>query len=64
MLNKNNERVYKLDGDKPVELMTDAERDSYFLSLFNMTYDEFLETYKDDTTEDIMRDTFSCAEYV
>jgi hypothetical protein len=53
-----------LDGDKPVELMTDAERDAYFLSLFNMTYDEFLEAYKDDTAEDIIRDTFSCAEYV
>ena len=63
MLN-NEKRMIQIDGEKPVEMMTNEERDAYFIDLFNMTYAEFLEEHKDDTVESIMYDTFKNAKYV
>ncbi|MCL2054982.1 MAG: hypothetical protein FWG90_11195 [Oscillospiraceae bacterium] len=45
--------------EKPVELMSEEERDAYFIDFSGLTYAEFLEKYKNDTPEilDIERQT-------
>ncbi len=58
MLNKKEkrERVCRLDGHKPLELMTEKEKDEYFKSFSGLNYAEWCEQYKDDTLEAIHRD--------
>lgn len=58
MLNKKEkrERVCRLDGYKPLELMNEKEKDEYFKSFSGLTYAEWCEKYKDDTLETIHRD--------
>ena len=56
MLSNKRERIFRLDGTKPIELMTPEERDADYLSRFGMTYDEFNDYYKDDTPESLQRE--------
>lgn len=49
-------RIIQLDGHKPLELMTTAEKDEYFKSFCGLTYAEFCEKYKNDTIEEIDKD--------
>jgi nitrogen regulatory protein PII-like uncharacterized protein len=51
MSDEKRERVLMLDGEKPEELMTPEELDAYYVKSYGMTFDEFNETYKDDTPE-------------
>lgn len=37
------DRIIKLDGHKPVEIMSLKEKDEYFLKEFGMTFEEFKE---------------------
>lgn len=55
-MSNNNGRIIQLDGHKPLELMTAAEKDEYFRSFSGMTYAEFNEKFKDDTIEKIEAD--------
>ena len=55
-MSENTKRIVYLDGEKPLELMTEEELNEHYLKHFNMTYDEFIEYYKDDTEEKIMTD--------
>ncbi|MCL2054773.1 MAG: hypothetical protein FWG90_10135 [Oscillospiraceae bacterium] len=50
----NNKAVKVIDlYEKPIELMTDEEKDADYMLRFGMTYDEFYEYYKDDTPESL-----------
>ena len=40
----NNKKVINI-YEKPIELMTQAERDEHFLSSFRMSYDDFVKEY-------------------
>ena len=38
--------VIHIDGHKPIELMTETERDEFYMKEFGMTYSEFLDDAK------------------
>lgn len=54
--NEKRERVCRLDGHKPIELMTTEERDDFFKATEGLTYAEFCEKYKNDTVDIITKE--------
>ena len=53
-------RTVTIDGVKPIELMTEKERDDYFVKRFGQTYKEFCdETDKKDMSDEAVHKRLS-----
>lgn len=53
-------RTVTIDGVKPIELMTEKERDDYFVKRFGQTYKEFCdETDKMDMSDEAVHKRLS-----
>lgn len=54
---KRNKKIITINlYEKPIEKMTSIERDEYFKSFSGLTYEEFEERYKDDTSDKLEKD--------
>lgn len=53
-------KIITIDGNKPIELMTEKERDDYFFNRFGQTYKEFCEeTDKMDMSDEAISNRLS-----